>query len=394
MFPRFDSKLRTTLAGLTGLYFCYYFGLFTHFLERDFYTDFDYPLAGDVYEYAKQLRRGEQPSVAPFNWYNFTYLSAVEHKCRDPDGNWIRPRLVLIVKSAMQHSERRNAIRTTWGYEKRFSDVIMRTVFVVGVSGDVELQGRIEAERDQYKDIVQAKFVDTYFNNTIKTMMGIKWAVQNCPRSKFYLFVDDDYYISVKNILRFIRNPANYPEYIEEAEEMMRQVARKLTSTKRSTMRYHFLLDDEGRLVNGSSWIRSKRQLKFEQELADDARLFTGFVFSSAPHRHRTSKWYTSLEEYPWHMWPTYVTAGAFLMSHEALLDLHYTSMYTKHFRFDDVYLAIVALKAHIEPLHSEEFYFQKANVPEHKYLLASHGFDDPKELIRVWTKMRSTGFA
>lgn len=139
--------------------------------------------------------------------------------------------------------------------------------------------------------------------------------------------------------------------------------------------------------------MRRKRQL-FDLELADDARLFSGFVFKSAPHRHRTSKWYISLEEYPWHLWPSYVTAGAFILSREALHDIYFTSMYTKHFRFDDIYLAIVAMKAHIEPLHSEEFYFQKANVLEHKYLLASHGFGDPKELIRLWTKMRSSGFA
>lgn len=252
MFPRFDSKLKTTLFCLFFLFFCYYFGLLTHIFERDFYKEFDYPLAGDVFDYVRQLRRGKQPTVPPFNFYNFTFVTTAEHKCRDSEGNLIKPRLVIVVKSAMKNVERRNAIRNTWAYEKRFSDVPIRTIFTLGVGvapGNHELQELIDVEQAQFNDIVQARFIDTYFNNTIKTMMGIKWAMTFCPRSKFYLFVDDDFYISVKNILKFVRNPANYPEYIEEAEEMMRQVARKLTSSPKVTPRFHYLLDDEGRIL-------------------------------------------------------------------------------------------------------------------------------------------------
>jgi len=392
MFPRFDSKLKTTFGTLAGIYLCYYLGVFTHLLERDFYEEFDYPLAGDIFEQVQQLRRGEKPQLPPINEYNYSFISAATNKCHDKDGNLIKPRLVILVKSAMKNEERRNAIRSTWGYEQRFSDVIIRTVFILGVAPDIELQEKINAEQVKNLDIVQANFVDTYFNNTIKTMMGIKWVVSQCPKANFYLLADDDYYISVKNILKFIRNPANYPEYIEEAEEMMRQIARKLTSTRKYSPKFHHMLDENGQIVSVNQ-TRQRRQI-LEINLAEDARLFSGFVFKSAPHRHQTSKWYISLEEYPWHMWPTYVTAGAFVLSHEALFDIYYTSLYTKHFRFDDIYLGIVAMKAHIEPLHSEEFYFQRANVPEHKYLLASHGYGDPDELIRLWTMMRSRGYA
>ena len=53
-------------------------------------------------------------------------------------------------------------------------------------------------------------------SNTIKTMMGIQWARKFCPRSKFYFFSDDDMYVSTKNVLRFVRNPTRYPEYLED----------------------------------------------------------------------------------------------------------------------------------------------------------------------------------
>lgn len=380
MFPRINNRFKLLFAGLTITYVLYIFGAFTHPFERDFYTEFEYPLGGDVLEYAKQMRRGEQPAVKPINWYNYTFVSAATHKCQDSDGRLLHPRLMIVVKSAMDHFGQRDAIRQTWGYEKRFSDVVIRTVFVLGSTREprLELQERIAEESALHKDIVQAKFVDTYFNNTIKTMTGMRWATTYCPRAKFYLFVDDDYFISIRNMLKFLKNPSRYPEYYEEAEEVMREALRKLTSTERN---------------NNRSELRVKRQL-YDSELPEETRMFSGYVIKSAPHRHQVSKWYISLEEYPWHMWPTYVTAGAFVLSREALFDMYFTSLFTKHFRFDDIYLAIVAMKAHIEPLHNGEFYFQRTNVMDKKYVVASHGFDDPVDLIRTWNRMRSSGGA
>ena len=47
-------------------------------------------------------------------------------------------------------------------------------------------------------------------------MMGLRWAAEQCPTSRFYFFVDDDYYVSTRNTLRFLRNPVNYPAYLED----------------------------------------------------------------------------------------------------------------------------------------------------------------------------------
>ena len=75
---------------------------------------------------------------------------------------------------------------------------------------------QIQAEATKYKDIVQGDFLDTYFNNTLKSMMGLRWAAEQCPTARFYFFVDDDYYVSTRNVLRFLRNPVNYPAYLED----------------------------------------------------------------------------------------------------------------------------------------------------------------------------------
>ena len=57
-------------------------------------------------------------------------------------------------------------------------------------------------------------------------------------------------------------------------------------------------------------------------DLPEDVELYAGFVFHSTPHRHKAGKFYVSLEEYPFHLWPPYVTAGAYVLSRAALIGI------------------------------------------------------------------------
>lgn len=374
MLPRICHlfRLKYVLLSLSIILVLDFFGVFTHFFEDDFHKHFDYPLNDpNVMHYAKQIRNSEIPDVPPMNTYNYTFLTNCRHKCRQigDDETLIVPRVVFIIKSAMHHFNRRSAIRQSWGYEKRFSDVIIRTVFTLGINdGQTEeqriIQTLIDKEREQFDDIVQAKFIDSYFNNTIKTMMGFRWAIEYCPRSRFFMFVDDDFYVSTKNVLRFLRNPINYPEYLEDADETLRKLARRLSQSDLLSKNQTFtaendenfkeiqdLMDKNGmHTIDGKDHMnqiknylakahgKGNKQNAVQRQLLDtdlpyDVKLFSGFVFTSKPHRHRTSKWYVSLNEYRWHMWPTYVTAGSFILSREALIEMYYMSMYTKHFR-------------------------------------------------------------
>ena len=123
---------------------------------------------------------------------------------------------------------------------------------------------------------------------------------------------------------------------------------------------------------------------------------FPGYVFHSPPQRHRPSKWYVSLNEYPYNLWPPYATAGAYVVSRQALFDLHYGSYYTKYFRFDDIFLALVALKVNINPVHCSGFYFWKKGYSMLGYrdVIASHGYGNPDELRSVWNEQKSAGYA
>nr|XP_016935095.1 beta-1,3-galactosyltransferase brn [Drosophila suzukii] len=300
-----------------------YCGLLIHLHELDFERHFRYPLLDGDTATGSGLQR--------FSYLRMPSFTA-EIQTDQP------PRITLLIKSAVANAQRREAIRRTWGYESRFSDVHLRRVFLLG-SGQ-ESEKDVAWESREHGDILQADFTDAYFNNTLKTMLGMRWASEQFNRSDFYLFVDDDYYVSAKNVLKFLG--------------------------------------------------RGRRS--HQPEL-----LFAGHVFQTSPLRHKFSKWYVSLEEYPFDRWPPYVTAGAFLLSRKALLQLYAASVHLPLFRFDDVYLGIVALKAGVPLQHCDDFRFHRPayrGPDSYSSVIASHEFGDPEEMTRVWNECRSANYA
>ncbi|XP_054739129.1 beta-1,3-galactosyltransferase brn [Anastrepha obliqua] len=313
------------LVGI-AFYILDYIGILKHCIELDYGRHFNYP------------------SGLPSD-YNYSFINNASEKCR------LTPKLIIIVKSAVENIGRRNIIRRTWGFEHRFSDVEIRRVFLLGLSTDPNMRRMVDIESTNQKDIVRMGFLDSYFNNTIKTMMGMKWALTYCNNSDFFFFVDDDYYVSIKNVLKFVTNPDMYPK----------SVKKKLSTN------------------------------------SEKNHLFSGFVLQSPPHRHKFSKWYVPLSEYPFDLWPPYVTAGAFVLNRNALSKLFYSGIHLKRFRFDDIFLGIAALKANLTMKHCDMFCFIK---PEYKgpssfeFIIASHGFQNSIELESIWNECRSAGFA
>ena len=130
--------------------------------------------------------------------------------------------LVIFVKSAVTHFDKRAAIRNSWGGKTSLKDIRIHTLFTLGASKDIETQDKIRKENSRYKDLIQGDFIDAYFNNTIKTLMSFQWAYKFCNHSKFYFFVDDDYYVSTKNLVLFLKNPTKYEEYSQIEDEETR----------------------------------------------------------------------------------------------------------------------------------------------------------------------------
>lgn len=280
------GKLIVTLVLITSslLVADYCLGIISIILEKDFETEFSYPLDIDNFPaLIENFRNGEAVDHEPINrlYSKPRFLEKADASCDD-----FHFLLIITVKSAPYNVKNRNAIRSTWGnpqYLKNISNFIkskkittlsssnknvlprhrtrepktfFKLVFLIGLtpsqdsgdnsqkivfqknSGDSEaqvndltkskdtlenhsshhagindkLEEDINNESVLNKDIVRIETIDSYTNNTFKTMMAIRFLEEICTDYEYALLVDDDMYISVKNVLTFLESPATYPD--------------------------------------------------------------------------------------------------------------------------------------------------------------------------------------
>ena len=141
------------------------------------------------------------------NPHPFRYIINTRRLC-DNDGDDVF--LLIYVHTAIDHHKRRNVIRQTWG-DVTLYDVRVRVVFFLGSPPDItskenrtEAQNLLHFEADEYGDIVQEDFIDTYHNLTYKGVAALKWIVNSCRRAKFVLKTDDDIFVNMFMLIRHL----------------------------------------------------------------------------------------------------------------------------------------------------------------------------------------------
>lgn len=332
-------KCSLTIVISTCLCFiCLYYGYSLNVIEYARtvpFSYFSYPLDINLNAIVDTAISGKPSGIQTLNqFHSYPFVLNCENKCKDEDGGQDNVFILLIIKSRLENFDQRNMIRRTWGRQYGMNYNIKR-VFLLGVNPhDKKLQQRIGMEQQDYDDIVQQFFVDTYFNNTLKMMMGFQWAVEFCDNAKFVAFFDDDYYVNINRVVR---------------------------------------------LVN------SLKETEYDNTII-------GFVWkNSMPVRILSHKWYISLKEYPYRFWPNYVTAGSFFVHMSTVERLKIAMQYVKIIRFDDVFLGIVAYKMGIKLKHNENLHFHDMVYEKYKFrsVIAAHGFYDVEFLYKVWKEQR-----
>ncbi|KAH3699533.1 hypothetical protein DPMN_074490 [Dreissena polymorpha] len=106
--------------------------------------------------------------------------------------------VLIIVHTAPDHFEMRLAIRRTWANDTFYRKMgVARVLFLLGQVGDSALQMKMEAEFNEYRDMLQGDFRDSYRNLTHKGVMGYKWITERCRNAKFILKTDDDIVVNM-----------------------------------------------------------------------------------------------------------------------------------------------------------------------------------------------------
>ncbi|XP_050188826.1 beta-1,3-galactosyltransferase 5 [Myiozetetes cayanensis] len=243
------------------------------------------------------------------------------------------PFLVLLVASSCQHLDARMAIRQTWGRERTVAGKRLVTFFLLGSALDPGQQAGIAAEGQKYGDIIQKNFTDTYYNLTLKTMMGMEWVHRFCPQSGFVMKTDTDVFVNVF--------------YLTE------------------------LLLRKGKTTG----------------------LFTGFLkLHEYPIRRRGSKWFVSREEYPGKTYPPFCSGTGYVLSSDVASQIYNVSESVPFIKLEDVFvgMCLARLKIRLEELHSEQTFFPERirfSVSRFKKIVMCHEVE-PSEQLSYWSQL------
>ncbi|KAF2364993.1 Glycosyl transferase family 31 [Trinorchestia longiramus] len=104
---------------------------------------------------------------------------------------------VAVVSSAVRNFRERQNVRSSWGDPSVTHRTGIPVVFIVGTTTSVRGQQSLVRESLAFRDIVQAEFIDTYNNLSVKSLAGLSWAAQYCPIAPWVLKTDDDMSVNV-----------------------------------------------------------------------------------------------------------------------------------------------------------------------------------------------------
>ena len=117
--------------------------------------------------------------------------------------------IFIAVISAADNFNKRSVIRQTW--QNHLKDVnstglmsLVGFAFIIGLTESNATQIKIEEENKNYEDIIQIEMNDFYENLTLKGAGLLNWLYRNCAKVDFVLKVDDDVYVNVRNLARFL----------------------------------------------------------------------------------------------------------------------------------------------------------------------------------------------
>ncbi|KAL6489752.1 hypothetical protein MHYP_G00000970 [Metynnis hypsauchen] len=264
----------------------------------------------------------------------YSYIINEEDKCQEKD-----PFLVLLITVEPQNNQSRDAIRQTWGNENVAEGLGFVRLFLMGTREGLssQLQSSIEAESQQYHDIIQQKYIDSYYNLTIKTLMGMHWIATYCPGATYVMKTDSDMFVNTEYLIQKLLNPSLPPK------------------------------------------------LKY----------FTGYLLKDEPPiRKNDSKWYISPELYPDDMYPPFCSGTGYVFSGDLAELIYRTSLSIRRLHLEDVYVAICLAKLKIEPVpppNKSMFNFKRVPYSSCTYsnLITSHEFL-PTEIIKYWQDLQS----
>lgn len=267
------------------------------------------------------------------NPHNFSYLlNPNDRVCDSPDVN-----ILAYIHSSPHNFRSRQFVRETWSNKVLFPN--LRTVFMMGTTDDSRVNKLLKYEYEQFGDIVQENFVDTYRNLTYKAIMAQKWIKSFCSNVKFIVKLDEDILMNTYALL----------DYFDEL---------KMNNFKRekTILCYRWI----GAMIN----------------------------------RNKESKWYVKYDELKGDIYIDYCAGAAYIFTPD-LPSLYFNlSLYVPFFWIDDYYLTgqlrnytntqLMGIESKFIMRKNEEDYF----VTEGKKIIFGHFSKKIDDYVKIWKKI------
>ncbi|NXE80050.1 B3GT2 galactosyltransferase, partial [Cochlearius cochlearius] len=209
---------------------------------------------------------------------SFKFIINEKEKCKDKT-----PFLVLLIATTAAEIQHRSSIRKTWGNESVVPGAGVVRLFMLGI----ESKGPDEVllrESEQYHDIIQQDFLDTYHNLTLKTLMGMKWVASYCSGASFVMKTDSDVFVNTIYLIEKLLRPLSPPPQ----------------------------------------------------------NYFTGCLMKGhKPIRNKKNKWYISEEEYPGDKFPPFCSGTGYIFSGDLASKIVSASVTIKFIHLEDVYVGL-----------------------------------------------------
>ncbi|XP_057328034.1 beta-1,3-galactosyltransferase 1-like isoform X2 [Microplitis mediator] len=252
------------------------------------------------------------------------------------------PYLLIIVCSAVGNQKARTAIRSTWGSEQNLyylstsssANTTVKVVFLLGESTNDTLNAQILDENYEYGDIIQEKFIDTYNNLTLKSVMMLKWVTTTCPQATYLMKTDDDMYVNVPGLVKVIKS--------------------RPTSA---------------------------------------GTLMGSLICNARPISDPKNKWYTPKYMFSEKTYPNYLSGTGYVMSLDVASKLYATALKTPLLHLEDVYLTgLCAKKAKLRPVNNPGFSYipRKFDYCVLKNSITAHKVDS-SGMYEIWNKLQSS---
>ncbi|XP_045905817.1 N-acetyllactosaminide beta-1,3-N-acetylglucosaminyltransferase 3-like [Micropterus dolomieu] len=241
-------------------------------------------------------------SIQNFLYYrhcrHFPMLLDIPDKCGGADKS-AEVFLLLVIKSSPENYDRREVLRKTWAKERLHNGVWIRRIFISGTTETgfekERLNKLLELEQQEYNDILQWDFSDTFYNLTLKQILFLEWMERNCPNARFLLNGDDDVFANTDNMVEFLQG----------------------------------LKDNNG-----------------------NKHLFTGHLIQYVgPIRSPGSKYFIPVQIQESDSYPPYCGGGGFLLSGYTALVIYNMSQTITILPIDDVYMGMCLAKAGLSPV-------------------------------------------